>query len=144
MPTTAQDARALAYLVKRLRDETQGANSWNDAGIWAIVSKLVGRNLAITVEQVTRHAADPEAKTPGAINRPFLPKQPSERRDRYVPPKRGEDCIRHPGQWAGSCGGCAADLAAGEATWLRPKAGDADVGITACRAALHPTTEETE
>ena len=71
--TTERDAQALAYLAKRLREETYGAGPWDDAGIWAVIKPLVGRNLAIAIEQVTRHAADPEAKTPGAITRPFLP-----------------------------------------------------------------------
>ncbi|HET7326967.1 MAG TPA: hypothetical protein VFJ14_06725 [Nocardioidaceae bacterium] len=106
MPTTTRDAQALTYLAKRLREETHGACRWDDAGIWATVSKLEGRQLADTIERVCRHAADPEAKTPGAINRPFVPEA---RRQPVQPPKRGQDCPHHPGQWAENCGGCAAD-----------------------------------
>ena len=73
MPTTERDAQALTYLARRLREETYGANTWDDAGIHAVVAELVGQDLAITVERVARHSADPAAMTPGAIRRPFLP-----------------------------------------------------------------------
>lgn len=73
MPTNDQDARALTYLARRLRTETQGAGQWDEAGTWTYVSKLIGANLAIAVERVTRHAADKEARTPAAIERPFVP-----------------------------------------------------------------------
>lgn len=82
--TTDQDARALTYLARRLRDETHGCARWDDAGTYAVIARLVGQNLALTIERVTRHAADPEARTPGAIERPFVPdptKPPTPRRD---------------------------------------------------------------
>lgn len=106
-----QDARALTYLTKRLRDETHGANTWDEAGIFAVVKGFIGRNLADTIERVTRHAADTEAQTPGAITRPFLPEpvKPTS-----GPPKRDQECPHHAGQWAGNCGGCRADQAAGD------------------------------
>ncbi|HET7386912.1 MAG TPA: hypothetical protein VFJ19_09655 [Nocardioidaceae bacterium] len=118
MPTTDQDARALTYLVKRLREETYGANRWDETGIHAVIAKLVGRNLPSVVEQVTRHASDAEAKTPGAINRPFVPDAPKAGPN--YPPKRGEDCPRHPGQWKDACRGCAADKLAGEQAPAEP------------------------
>lgn len=90
MPTNDQDARALTYLAKRLRDETHGAARWDDAGTYAEVAKLVGQNLASVVERVTRHAADPKAVTPGAIRRPFLPDAPAHEAPR--PPRVGEFC----------------------------------------------------
>ena len=77
MPTTEQDARALAFLAKRLRDETYGAGTWDDPGIWTECRALIGSNLAIAIERVTRHAADPNAKTPGAIRRPYTPDAPA-------------------------------------------------------------------
>ncbi|HET7386986.1 MAG TPA: hypothetical protein VFJ19_10025 [Nocardioidaceae bacterium] len=147
MPTTDQDARALTYLAKRLREETHGANRWDEAGIFAVIAKRAGQNLAATIEAVTRHAADATAKTPGAINRPFTPPPPSEQRDRYLPPKRGEDCPRHPGQWATSCGGCEADTRADDEPATPPRAwdaGDAPTGIAACRAALAGAKTEGE
>lgn len=72
MPTTDQDARALAYLVERIRIETNG-NRWDKPGIDAVLAKLVGKSLVPSIERVIRHAADPDAKTPGAILRPFVP-----------------------------------------------------------------------
>ncbi|HET7407347.1 MAG TPA: hypothetical protein VFJ21_09485 [Mycobacteriales bacterium] len=145
MPTTDQDARALTYLAKRLREETYGACRWDEAGIYAVIAKLIGRNLPTVVEQVTRHASDPEAKTPGAINRPFLPDAPKA--GPLYPPKRGEDCPRHPGQWATSCGGCEADTRADDEPATPPRAwdaGDPRTGIAACRAALAGAKTETE
>ena len=143
MPTTDQDARALTYLAKRLREETHGANRWDEAGIYAIVAKLTGRNLALVVEQVTRHAADVDAKTPGAINRPFTPEAPKA--NRWEPPKAADQCPHHPGQWATSCGGCVADKHAADETPRPPAAvrpadpTRADDALKASRAALLAT-----
>lgn len=86
MPMTDQDARALTYLARRLRDETNGACGWDDNGTYAVVSKLTGQNLAMSIERVTRHAADPEAKTPGAIQRPFIPDAQPASSNRDNPP----------------------------------------------------------
>ena len=91
MPTTDQDARALTYLARRLRDETHGANRWDDAGTYAVIAGLVGQNLAVTIERVIRHAADPDAKTPGAIRRPFTPPGP-DMTGPPTPPKAHEAC----------------------------------------------------
>jgi hypothetical protein len=144
MPLTDRDAQALTYLAMRLRQETHGAGPWDEHGTHAVVAKLVGRNLAVSVEQVTRHAADPEAKTPGAIMRPFTPAAPTEHRDRPLPPKRGQDCPHHPGQHATNCGGCRADQLAGpgyddERAAVPPRSwdpGDPATGAAACRAAM--------
>lgn len=118
MPTTDQDARALTYIVKRLREETYGASRWDETGIHAVITKLIGRNLPTVVEQITRHASDPEAKTPGAINRPFLPEAPKA--GPLYPPKRHEECPHHPGQWRDACHGCQADKLAGEQAPAEP------------------------
>lgn len=106
MPLTDQDARALTYLARRLREDTYGANEWDVPGVYAVVSELIGQNLATSVESVTRHAADPEAKTPGAIRRPFTPppavgaRQPYEHlapEDRCrICSKSRTDCGRNP------------------------------------------------
>jgi hypothetical protein len=87
---TDQDARALTYLACRIRKETRGAREWDEAGTFAEVAKLVGQNLAITIERVTRHAADVEAKTPGAIRRPFVPAAPGP--EAWRPLKPEEAC----------------------------------------------------
>ena len=88
MTTTEQDARALAYLAGRLREDTYGAGKWDAPGIWTEVSALIGQNLAVTIERVCRHAADPDAKTPGAIRRPYTPGPPEAKRELDVAPVR--------------------------------------------------------
>lgn len=87
MPMNDQDARALTYLARRLRTETNGACEWDEAGVFSVVSSLIGQQLATSVERITRHAADPEAKTPGAINRPFVPDAQGPQRPREPKPE---------------------------------------------------------
>lgn len=99
-----RDLQAIAYLVARLRAETYGANTWDEAGIHAKLKPMVGRNLATTLEQVLRHAGDATAKTPGAIHRNFTP--PPSVPTRRGNPKPGEDCPEHAGQWPDNCAGC--------------------------------------
>lgn len=114
---TDQDARALTFLACRIRKELHGAREWDEAGTYAVVAELIGHNLALTVERVTRHAADVEAKTPGSIRRPFLPDAPTA--GPRFPAKAGTDCRTHPGEWADSCRACAADRIAGDVTPIR-------------------------
>lgn len=78
MSLNDQDARALAYLARRLREETRGANTWDERGALSVISKLAGQDLAIIAERVIRHSCDTNAETPGAITRPFVPAAPSE------------------------------------------------------------------
>lgn len=108
MSTTKRDLQALHYLAQRLRDETHGAGKWHDNGLTAVLSRLEGHNLAVTIERVTRHAADPEARTPAAIERPFVPDAPKA--GIRFPARAGVDeCRTHRGEWADSCRACAAD-----------------------------------
>ena len=86
MSLTDQDARALIHLAKRLRQDTYGAGEWHQPGIEAEVLRLVGQDLAISIERVVRHAADPAARTPGAIRRPYTPGPPEPRRELDVAP----------------------------------------------------------
>lgn len=142
MPTNDQDARALTYIACRIRKETHGAKEWDDAGTYAVIAELIGQNLAITVERVTRHAADPEAKMPGAIKRPFVPaaQEPGPR----FPAKAGEDCRIHPGEWIDTCRACASDRLVGMRT-ARPQEAAADVPghVAALRALTRMTTHPT-
>lgn len=108
MPMTQRDAQALTYLVGRLREETKGATKWDEHGVYAVVSKLIGQHLATSIERITRHAADIDAKTPGAINRPFVP-EARVPDNRWKPPKKHEECPKHPGQWPSACGPCATE-----------------------------------
>ena len=140
MPLTDQDARALTYLATRLRAETPGAGKWDDAGTYAVIAGLVGQSLAVTIERVVRHAADKDAKTPGAIRRPFVPAAP-ESGTRY-PAKDGDSCPSHPGEWAHNCRSCAADRIAGDET-EEPRRREADresyqAGVARLRATITP------
>jgi hypothetical protein len=90
MTTNDQDLRALTYLARRLRDETSGCRQWDEAGTYACLKDaLAGQNLLIATQRVLGHATDPEAKTPGAIKRPFTPEPTVDvpRRERFDPRK---------------------------------------------------------
>ena len=144
MPTNDQDTRALTYLACRLRKETRGAGEWDQAGVQSVIAKLVGHNLAVTIERVTRHAADPDAKTPGAIQRPFVPEGPKA--ETRFPAKAGEDCRIHPGEHVDSCRSCAADRLTNDRSRpttrpLDPERVKAKASET--RAALRVNIEET-
>lgn len=149
MPLNDQDARALTYLACRIRKETRGAREWDDAGTFAVISELIGQNLPLTIERVTRHAGDVDAKTPGAIKRPFVPAAPVA--GPRFPAKSGEDCRIHPGEWADTCRACAADRLAGDVTPLRPTEAAPDVSarvldlrrnVAPIRGASDPTTTQ--
>ena len=139
---TPRDASALAHLVARLREEVHGANRWDEAGINAELARLVGQNLAITVDRVIRHACDTTAKTPGAIRRPFLPDAPTP--GPRFPARAGEDCRLHPGEYPDGCRSCAADRLAGDQADQadqRPRPATDDTraeAIRRARAALRP------
>lgn len=108
MTVSKGDAQALTWLARRLREDTHGCGPWDPAGTYAVIAELVGQNLAETVHRVIGHALDPEARTPGSIRRPFVPKRDSEG-GRRTPAKAGEDCKRHPGEYVGSCRACRVD-----------------------------------
>lgn len=152
-----RDLKGLAYFAQRLRTETMGAGKWDDNGIWPILKKLEGQNLATVIERVTRHAQDPDAKTPGAILRPFVPTAAEE--SRHPHPMRAGDpdeCRQHRGQHRDHCSGCAADRLTHDPTPPRvPPAGDSTYdGLTGrelfdvkrqeldLRHALTPSIEE--
>lgn len=144
MTTTKRDLQALHYLAKRLRAETHGAGEWHDAGLTAVLAKLEGHNLAITVERVTRHAADPDARTPAAIERPFVPGPPTAG-VRY-PARAGDpdECRLHPGE-SSPCRACAADRLVnyGYPTPPRQPRGSSAAPTTAYLAARNPTQGDT-
>jgi hypothetical protein len=133
---TDQDARALTYLARRLRAETHGCREWDDAGTYAVIAKLIGQNLAITVERVLCHATDPEAKTPGAISRPFLPPKPSDQpKARPTPLRREEQCSRC-GERKGDCACKREHLAATYDDETPAERMDREAAMAAARAAL--------
>lgn len=65
------------------------------------------------------------------------------------PPKRGEECKHHVGEWADNCRGCRADVLAAPAYGhdapapkpTRGPAGDAKTGADLCRAAMRGEEE---
>lgn len=122
MPVNDRDLGALVYLAGRLREDTHGAGTWDTHGTEVVFAReLRGTNLRIALEEIIAHASDPHAKTPAAINRGFKPAPASPAARRVYPPKKTDECARHPGQWADNCGGCKADQAAGD---LTPEPGD--------------------
>lgn len=144
MPTTKRDLQALAYLAKRLRDDTPGAREWQDAGLWPVLAKLEGHQLHLTIERVIRHAADPDARTPAAIERPFTPDAPTSP-VRFPAKAGGDECRRHPGEHAVGCRSCAADQKAGEdrpTVINRTPGTPPSPGYLAARSGLHTTETE--
>ena len=136
MSTTEQDARALAYLAGRLREDTYGAGKWDAPGIWAEVSALIGQNLSVAIERVCRHAADPDAKTPGAIRRPYTPGPPEPRRELDHAPI-GSRCV--------VCSHTETDckrLWAGDHEFTRPHPRDVDISpvVEEIKGHIAPTT----
>jgi hypothetical protein len=91
MTTTTRDAQALTYLATRLREETHGCGKWDQNGTYSVISELVGLSLTDTLNRIIGHALDPEARTPGAIKRPFVPKVSTDP-SRPTPPKVDEAC----------------------------------------------------
>lgn len=91
MPTNDQDARALTHLACRIRADTPGAAKWDDNGTYAVIAELIGQSLTVTCERVIRHASDKDARTPGAIRRPFVPPPPPEAAQRETW-DRGDSC----------------------------------------------------
>src|SRR5687768_11273828 len=102
MTTTTRDAQALTYLATRIREDTHGCGKWDQNGTYAVIAELVGQNLGETIRRVIGHASDPEARTPGAIKRPFVPTHPEDPKGARFPAKPGDDCRYHPGEWASS------------------------------------------
>lgn len=77
MAVNDRDVSALEHLAYRIREDTYGLKPWDRQGTHVIFAReLTGRHLLTAIETVVAHASDPEAKTPAAITRPFLPNVP--------------------------------------------------------------------
>ncbi len=108
MPTNDRDIRTMADTACRLRDETYGCCKWDSTGTFVVFKEvLLGWDLGEAWRRVIGHATDAEAKTPGAIKRPFVPDAPKA--DYRHPVKAGEDCRRHVGEVAHACRLCAVE-----------------------------------
>lgn len=108
MPLDDQELRALAFLALRVRKATFGCGPWDEAGLMANLRKVANRNLHMTIEHVLRHAADPNAKSPGVLAGSYTP--PAPKAERFRPLKASEQCRRCGGQ-RGACGCQLEDLA---------------------------------
>lgn len=129
MSIDEQELRAIAYLAIRVRKATFGCAPWDELGLMANLRKIQNRNLHLTIEHVMRHAADPNAKSPGVLAGSFTPEAPKA--ERYTPPKKHQECKIHPGQWASSCGGCRSTELAGDGPDKPPAKSTGGVRATA-------------
>lgn len=136
-----QELRALHFLALRVRRATSGAGPWDADGLMTNLRKIADRNLHLTVEHVLRHAADPNAKTPGVIVGSFTPEAPKAT-PKLHPPKKADECRHHPGQYPPPyCGPCATEGRAwgdDQATPTSPA--DREASLAACREALRGET----
>jgi hypothetical protein len=131
-----RELQAIAFLALRVRRATNGAGAWDEPGLIANLRKIQNRNLHMTIEHVLRHAADPSAKTPGVILGSFTPDAPKPGPAR--PPKKAEECPKHPGSFKGTCSGCRADeLAGDDSPPLVRRSMHSDAGAKAARDALN-------
>lgn len=78
MAVTTRDVAWLCEMAYRIREDTYGLKPWDRTGTHAVFAEVFpGMHLTTVIEMVIAHAADPEARTPGAIKRPFLPARES-------------------------------------------------------------------
>lgn len=138
---TVQDARALAHIASRLREETVGCCTWDIEGTIPVFTRvLVGKNLQIATELVLAHATDPDAKTPGAITRKFTPERRKPTESLNPTP---ETACRRCGGFKGNCA-CVREQLAYDATSEPARATDPDRhGADLARALLGITQKET-
>jgi hypothetical protein len=91
---TQNDIGALAYLGRRIREETIGASKWDEPGIAAGVRRMIDRGFGFDeiLDQVVNHARDKAAKNPGVLGHPVSTPPPEIRVRRGV--TRDQQCER--------------------------------------------------
>lgn len=95
-----------------IRHRPHGSTRWQEAGTRAAIAKHCGTwGLAEATVHVLAHARDPKANTPNVIASRFAPDNEPEIGGHPHPPRREQECRKHPGNWANPCSGCAADMA---------------------------------
>lgn len=170
MPVEATDVPQFVGLAERLRRETYGCKVWDRDGAEVVFARtLVGLNFVTALELVMAHACDPDAKTPGAINRKFKPDLAPPPAIRPTAANQCRECGMVAGQCHPSCPGTsvrqsvpsraetAAALKAAALAQMRPtgtfpgrdpepRPDDDPAAPSAARAALRtdPSTEENE
>lgn len=132
-----ETGHAIANLMHHLRPE------WDTPGCIAVIGKLRDRSPLDVAMAAIRLCATPGVNTPGAlatVDGPHWRERITAPTVRF-PPKRGDDCPKHPGQWPASCSGCASDRLAGtESPSRSPQALDAAVHVNALRQIVNATT----
>lgn len=125
---------ALGHLVTVIRADRK-LPTWDRRGIDQVLASLRHLDAHELATRAIGHAADPEARTPGALRRPFLP-TPAAPRPAGPPPKREQcaDC----GIWKHRC-----KCPGGPAEWRPPRRNPMDPGLravtrAAIAAAKHP------
>lgn len=116
MTTSREQGQAIAALMSALRDD------WDEPGCLAAVAAVKDRDPHDVAMAAIRLCATAEAKTPGALKvaGQHWRERVSGATVRY-PPKRGEDCRKHAGEWPETCRGCASDRLAGTDSTFNPR-----------------------
>lgn len=124
--------QAIAALMHTLRPD------WDVTGCLSVLADLKHRDAHDVGMAAIRLCATPEAKSPGALRNQQGP-QWTERvsaPEPMRPPRKTEDCPKHPGNWAGTCPGCAADSHVGDDSTYNPRREGAGPRAAHVRAAL--------
>lgn len=113
----------IASAVNQLRPD------WPTSSIATLVtSKLGSRTRRDVAVALTWVACDSASKTPARVLEagPWWQAVNAEGSNVIrFPPKRGEDCRKHPGEWPETCRGCASDRLAGDDSTFNPRRQDA-------------------
>ena len=128
------EVNRIANAVNALRPD------WPAASLRTLISGKLGnrtrRDVAVALTWV---ACDSTTKTPARVLEagPWWHAVMPEGGIVRHPPKRGDDCPGHPGEWPDSCRGCASDRLAGTETRANPRRTPVDPdALAATRAAL--------
>lgn len=123
----------IARLMANLRPE------WDYPGCVAAVKAVARKHPADVALAAVRIAMTPEARTPMALTAPDGPHWHEKLAPPAVrhPPRHGQDCPNHPGEWPDACRGCASDRLAGTETKPNPRRTPANPdALKTARAAL--------
>lgn len=105
MTTTRSQGQAIAALMSELRPD------WDYPGCLAAVGAVKHKHAADVAMAAVRLCCTAEAQTPGALKA----EQGQHWREKVAPtthrhpPRREQECRRHPGEWHDACRPCAAE-----------------------------------
>lgn len=103
MPLTREQAWAIGHLCHALRDD------WTAEQVVHHLGKIANRRAGDVALAAIRAALDSAAKFPAVIPTPGSHWSEGVTYDPPRIPKRGDECRRHPGNWANGCHGCATE-----------------------------------